>query len=254
MNHPPRTRIRQAFDQAASTYDRAADIQRHACQMLAEGLPAQAAPLHLLDAGCGTGYAAALLHQRYPQATLFALDLASAMLARVPAHCQRLCGDLEQLPLTTNSLDLYWSSLALQWCDLQRAMQEASRVIKPTGHLAIATLGPATFAELRQAFVSVDQHQHTLAFGKTDEIRRAAQAAGFSTVDVENRAKTTYHPDLRSLLRSVKAVGANQLGEGRRRGLLSPRSWQKIEAAYEVLRCPAGLPLTYDLIYLHANP
>ncbi|MDX9944801.1 MAG: malonyl-ACP O-methyltransferase BioC [Azonexus sp.] len=253
MTQPARTLVRQAFDQAAERYDLAASIQRHACHRLALGLPAASAPSRLLDAGCGTGYGSQLLSQRFPAATVLALDLASAMLQRVPPACLRVSADLEHLPLAAETLDLYWSSMAVQWCDLGRALREARRVLRPGGHLAVSTLGPRTFHELREAFAAVDQHQHTIMFTPVETVRSAAASAGFSAVHIENQAETTYHPNLRSLLRSVKSVGANQLGAGRRRGLLSPRSWQKIEAAYETRRSPAGLPLTYDLIYLHAS-
>ena len=49
-----------------------------------------------------------------------------------------------------------------------------------------------------------------------------------------------------------QAIGANQIGSGRRTGLMSRSEFQRAEAAFERLRTPAGLPLTYDVIYLHA--
>ena len=66
-----------------------------------------------------------------------------------------LAGDLEQLPLADASLDLYWSSLAIQWCDPLAVFREARRVLRPDGRLAVSTLGPATFHELREAFTAV---------------------------------------------------------------------------------------------------
>jgi malonyl-CoA O-methyltransferase len=254
MTRPPRARIRLSFERAASTYDEAAVVQRHICDHLAAALAAAPDAKLVLDAGCGTGYAHGLLRQRFPDARLLALDLSLAMLKRVDGDSQRLAGDLEQLPLGDSCLDLYWSSLAMQWCDPGLALSEARRILRPTGRLAISTLGPATFHELRTAFRGVDAHEHTLAFHCADDIRRQAESAGFNSVTLESRRETLHYPDLRSLLRAVKAAGANQLGAGRRTGLMSPGALRQLETAYEHQRQAGGLPLTYDIIYLHASP
>ena len=62
-------RVRESFDRAATTYDAAAVVQRRICQRLLDELdPALPAPASVLDAGCGTGYGARLLRQRWPAA------------------------------------------------------------------------------------------------------------------------------------------------------------------------------------------
>ncbi len=253
MRKPAKARVRQSFERAAPTYDSAADVQRRICDRLAAELPPQT-PQRLLDAGCGTGYALPLLQARFPAAQALALDLSQGMLQRIATPCCRLLGDLENLPLATASLDLYWSSLAVQWCELAEVLAEARRVLAPGGLLALATLGPGTFRELRHAFAEVDAHTHTLAFHGADEVRQIALAAGFFTVDVRQHAETAHYADFRSLLKAVKAVGANQLGEGRRTSLLSRTAFARAEAACETLRTPAGLPLSYEVITLYARP
>lgn len=254
MTQPPKHRVRQAFERAATTYDSAADIQRRICGWLACGLPEGLTPGTVLDVGCGTGYALNLLGQRFPAAHLVALDLSPAMLARIKPDASRLAGDAEHLPLATASQHLYWSNLALQWCDLDAALGEARRVLGPAGHLAVATLGPDTFAELRTAFSAADAYRHTLAFLAPEDIDARLNAAGFPDHQIERRALVCHYPDLKSLLRAVKAIGANQVGPGRRPGLMSRKAWQRAEAAYESLRQPEGLPLTYDVIAIHARP
>jgi malonyl-CoA O-methyltransferase len=253
MNKPSKARIRDAFERAAPTYDAAAVVQRRVCDLLAAGLPADLAASRVLDAGCGTGFAQPLLQQRFPTAHAIALDFAPAMLRHVGTPCCRLAADLEHLPLAAASIDLYWSSLAVQWCDLPRALAEARRVLTEDGALALASLGPATFHELRTAFTGIDAHRHTLSFHTDDEIRSLATAAGFVAVDVEKYSEIAHYPDFKSLLRAVKAIGANQLGDGRRTSLLSRAAFQRAEQAAEALRTPDGLPLTYDIITLHAR-
>ena len=249
---PSKARIRASFERAAPTYDGAADIQRRICTQLADGLPA-IAPTRLLDAGCGTGFAQAELQVRFPDAHCVAVDLSPAMLKRISSPCCRIAGDLEHLPLAAASVDLYWSSLAVQWCDLARALGEARRVLRAGGAVAIASLGPATFHELRSAFAGVDRHRHTLSFHSADEIGALANATGLGAVNVEMHTEIAHYPDFKSLLRGVKAIGANQVGAGRRPGLLSRSAFQRAELASEAMRGAAGLPLTYDVITLHAR-
>ena len=253
MTRPPKARVRQSFERAAATYDAAASVQRLICDRLLNGLPLGAGIQRALDAGCGTGYAQGLLRQRYPAAEFISLDLSAAMLKHIASPCSRIAGDLEHLPLADRCIDLYWSSLAVQWCDLAQALREARRVLRPHGHLVLATLGPSTFHELRTAFSRIDNYQHTLSFHAPAEIETLARQSGFSAVNSKNHQEIAYYPDLRSLLHAVKAVGANQLGSGRRTGLMSRSTLRRVEHAYETLRQPAGLPLTYDIISLHAQ-
>ena len=252
MHKPAKARVRLSFERAAPTYDSAAEVQRRICDRLLAGLPDQPVA-RLLDAGCGTGYAQALLQARFPAAQAVALDLSPAMLDRIAAPCCRLAGDLEHLPLADASLDLYWSSLAVQWCELALALREARRALKPGGRLALASLGPATFHELRHAFSGVDEYRHTLSFHSPEEIRQIALDAGFAAVDVKKSTEIAYYQDFKSLLKAVKAVGANQVGDGQRRSLMSRAAFARAAAACETLRTPAGLPLTYDVIALYAQ-
>ena len=69
----------------------------------------------------------------------------------------------------------------------------------------------------------------------------------------KNTREIAHYADFKSLLRAVKAIGANQLGAGRRTSLLSRNAFQRAEQAAEALRTPDGLPLTYDVITLHAR-
>ena len=132
-------------------------------------------------------------------------------------------------------------------------LAEAWRLLKPGGQLALASLGPATFHELRTAFAGIDDYRHTLAFHTVDEVRQLATAAGLVAVDVQKGTEIAHYADFRTLLRAVKAIGANQLGSGRRTSLMSRAAFSRAEAACETLRTPSGLPLTYDVTYLTAR-
>jgi malonyl-CoA O-methyltransferase len=252
--------VRRAFDRAAESYDSAAAVQREICTRLAAfaaGHPPDGAVTRMLDAGCGTGYGLPLLARQFPAATCMALDFAPAMLARlVPAQAagvavSALCADLEALPLADASIDLVWSSLALQWCDPALALAEFARVLRPGGRAWLATLGPRTLWELRDAFHAIDSAAHVIAFHPLAHWLAAATHAGLSAAACDNTVAFALGPDLRMLLRDIKAIGAHSVGAARRRQPLGRAAWRALEARYEIhRRDDALLPATYDVIYL----
>lgn len=260
MQRPPKPHIRHAFDRAAGTYDSAAGFQRLVCERLLARLPALPSPAAMLDAGCGTGYGAKLLAERWPAAALVLADFAPAMLAgsadRGLSGCPAVCADIEALPFKDAAFELYWSSLAVQWCDLPRSLAEAARSLAPGGRLALSTLGPGTFAEIGAAFAaasaSTDPHRHVLDFLPPEAVRAACVAAGLSDIVVEREAVAIHYPDLKTLLRAIKAIGAQGVAN-RRPTLLGKSAWRRIEADYERHRSSAGLPATYDVIYCTAQ-
>lgn len=249
-----KSRVRDRFSAAAASYDAVAGAQREIAQTLAHSLHDAPAPSRWLDAGCGTGYASALLAPRWPDAQAFALDAAVGMCARHPSAGRAVIGgDIEALPLATGTLDLYWSSLAWQWTCSERAAREAFRVLRPGGRLCVATLGPRTLLELREAFAEVDTHPHIRSFEPPEQALAALSAAGFADIRLQ-RADTCFHAaDLRGLLAILRELGASELGESRRRGLLGRHAWQRLNQACEARRSAAGLPGRYDVLYLNAR-
>ena len=254
---PLSQRVRAAFDRAAVTYDGAAVVQRYVCQRLLEQLNevhSDGGPTLILDAGCGTGYGSRLLHERWPQARITGIDFAPAMLAQARHVADACCAaNIEKLPLADACADLWWSSLAIQWCAANAVFGEAARVLRCGGTLALSTLGPDTFGELRAAFAGVDAHRHTLAFHAPQAISEALARAGFAVTEIRRERQVVHYPDLRSLLHSIKAIGAHNVGDGGRSGMLGRQAWQQVEAAYERFRTPAGLPAAYDVIFAFAR-
>ncbi|MEF8698363.1 MAG: malonyl-ACP O-methyltransferase BioC [Candidatus Accumulibacter sp. UW26] len=251
---PPRQRVRDSFARAAASYDDAALLQRQVCEQLLAGFDPGCAPDRILDAGCGTGYGSRLLRRRWPAALITAVDFAPAMLALAqPTADLCLAADIEALPCKAASFTTWWSNLTVQWCNLDRVFAEAQRVLRPGGQIALSTLGPETFAELRAAFTSIDRHRHTLTFSEPAAIEQALIRAGFCEVRLHRQTLRLHYPDLKTLLRAVKDIGANSVGEGRRSGLLGRHAWQQVEAAYEAHRTPAGLPSRYDVILACAH-
>jgi malonyl-CoA O-methyltransferase len=248
-------RVRSAFNRAAPRYDTVAHTQRAVVERLLDRTTERisATPSRILDAGCGTGSALPDFARRWPQSQVIALDLAEAMLSANRARQLPICGDLDRLPLRSDSIDLYWSSLALQWCDLGRSASEAARVLRPGGLLAVSTLSEFTFAELRSAFSGIDGYSHALELLSPEKVEALLRAAGLADIDTQRLLLTEHHRDFRSLLRQVKATGASEVSGRRRPGLLGRRAFAEAEARYEAFRNADGLPLRFDVLLILAR-
>ena len=247
-----RRRIREAFAAAAAHYDHHAEVQRAIVANLLAWIELSApARLPTLDAGCGTGYASAAL--RTDDAPVIGLDLADTMARQALRRGEHgIAGDLECLPLRDGCVGRYWSSLAWQWCASCAAAAEAARVLTSGGVLQVATLGPYTLRELRDVFAAIDGAEHVRSFEPPDAVLAALRHAGFRSIRFKQCTQTGFAPDLASLLRDIRGVGAHTLGDSRRRGMLGRQAWQRLCDAYEVHREAAGLPARYDVLMFEA--
>ncbi|HNI08860.1 MAG TPA: malonyl-ACP O-methyltransferase BioC, partial [Thiobacillaceae bacterium] len=223
----------------------------------------------ILDAGCGTGFGLSLLKARFPRARQLGLDLAHAMASQAQARqasapgwrrlfsrevpARLLCADMECLPLRKDSLDMVWSSLALQWVgEPDTAFREAHRVLKPEGLFLFATFGPDTLMELRAATADLDGHQHVNRFIDMHDLGDALVHAGFSNPVMEMERLTLTYEALPGLLRDLKAIGAHTVLENRRAGLMGKAEWRRLTDNYERFRRDGRLPATYEVVYGHA--
>jgi malonyl-CoA O-methyltransferase len=261
-----KARVRASFDRAASTYDTAAVLQAEVRQRMLERLDlVRISPNLILDAGCGTGHASIALGKRFKQARVISLDIALGMLrqtARQESGIRRLlglsrqtrvCADIEQLPLASQSVELLWSNLAIQWCnDLDAAFTEAHRVLQPEGLLMFSTFGPDTLKELRQASAADPEHVHVSRFIDMHDIGDAIVRAGFSAPVLDVERFTLTYDDVLSVMRDLKAIGAHNAADGRPRGLLGKGFLQQLTENYEQFRSDGKLPATFEVVYGHA--
>ncbi len=252
-----RAGVRSAFDRASASYDDAAVLQARVRRELLDRLqPMALEPAIALDLGAGTGRGALSLKRLYPSATVVALDIAPGMLrearhnSRVFRRFERVCGDAFRLPLKDGCVDLVFSNLMLQWCDeLEVAIGEIRRVLKPGGFLTFSTLGPDTLRELRAAWSAVDSASHVNAFLDMHDIGDALTRAGFAepVLDVE-RVELTY-PDVLALVRDLKAIGAHNVTSARLKGLTGRGKWRAMTEAYEAFRRDGRLPASYEVVH-----
>jgi malonyl-CoA O-methyltransferase len=249
--------VRQSFHRASSRYEAAAVLQARVGDEVLERLDFfKLSPDVVVDLGAGTGRITGELKRRYRRASVVALDIAPGMLREARRHMKlfrrfdRVCGDVRQLPFVDARVDVAVSNLMLQWCDdLDTAFREVRRVLKPDGLFAFTTFGPDTLRELRNAWAAVDGFSHVNTFIDMHDIGDALVRAGFTEPVLDVERMTLTYPDVLSLMRDLKIIGAHNVTEGRRRGLTGRGALRQVEAAYEASRRDGRIPATYEIVY-----
>lgn len=240
----PKREVRRAFGRSAPRYDRFARLQRQVADRLLAALPERLPPGWLADLGSGTGYVGKRLLERYPGRRLLFLDLADAMVRRTGG----VVGDLEALPLQNQSLALACTSLALQWCpNLERALSELLRVVRPGGVLAFATLTEGTLRELDAAWRAVDGSARVNRFVSFNEIKLLLEGLGWVGRLFREERVLAYRDPL-ELLFELKGLGTRNLNPSRPRGLTPPGRLREMAAAYREL-CRGRIVATFEMVY-----
>lgn len=179
---------REFFDRMAGDWDKVGSLfqsgearQRAAVHLLPAGLV-------LADLGCGTGYVARALTGLCDR--LICVDRSEGMLAeaerrmaparRAGTSVEFKRGELDALPLADSELDGAVAAMVLHHLpELNPALREMHRVIKPGGTLSIIELMPH-----RESWMHAELGDRHLGLDPT-EVQSALQRAGFDDVRVE---------------------------------------------------------------------
>jgi len=102
------------------------------------------------DVGCGKGRFARIVAERNPGARVYAIDLAEAMLAHVPAGVHRCAASMTALPLATASCDGAYATESLEHAvDIGGAVGELCRIVKPGGRIVIIDKNAEAWGRLK---------------------------------------------------------------------------------------------------------
>ncbi|WP_116645318.1 malonyl-ACP O-methyltransferase BioC [Salinivibrio sp. HTSP] len=255
--------IARAFGRAAPHYDDSATLQRrvgHRLIALAESEQKQKAVRHgtVLDVGCGTGYFTQqwMTHAK----TVIGLDLSAPMLATAKARCGdamlAVQADAEHLPLADNSVDLAFSSLALQWCDdLHVPLAELRRVVKPGGQILVSTLLTGSLCELDSAWQQACGTSRVNRFISLSGLQQATQRAGLIHATVLQESEQLTFANAHAVMKSLKGIGATYRPQGAgQQGLATRAQFSAVEKAYQRFALAANtLPATYQIGYIVIN-
>ena len=219
-------------------------------------------PRVVLDVQCGLGTSSAALTKRFPDALVIPNDPALELLRKyvVPKtifpwfgkSSHRICGEAIALPFAAKSVDLVWSNLLALSFDAPAIIRELKRVLKPGGLLMLSALGPDSLKELRAAFAQVDSLPHVQPQVDMHDLGDMLTHEGFQTPVVDMEMLTLTYPDVKTIARDLRAAGATNLEPNRRATLMGKNRWAQFERAYEAKRSEGRLPVTFEIIYLHA--
>jgi malonyl-CoA O-methyltransferase len=143
----------------------------------------------------------------------------------------------------------------LQWCnDLKQTFSEVHRVLQSGGLFMFSTFGPDTLKELRQALGKMDgySHSHVNRFMDMHDVGDILVHCGFATPVMDMEYITLTYDAAVGVMRDLKAIGAHNATQGRRRGLTGKTAWQAALSHYEALRIEGKLPATFEVVYGHA--
>lgn len=145
------TQVIKNFNDAAKSYDSAADVQSavaHKLVIWASGKIAN--PTTLLDIGCGTGLVGEELLRHWPSAELTGVDASPAMLQeakrKIP-NLQTVTSDASTIHFD-KKFDAIFSSMLLHWLpDPQKTIRDWQKYLNPEGHLFVAVPVDGSFHE-----------------------------------------------------------------------------------------------------------
>lgn len=152
-----------------------------------------------------------------------------------------LVADGERMPFPDGSFELVFSGAAFQWFrEPGAALRDLLRLLKPGGFLAFSIFLAPSLEPLRSAFAGCGEGGRFLPLLSEDGLDFLL--LGLPVADLEVVEETKYHPDLRSMVKSIKAAGA---GASAFRDAAIPRqALLRIKAETERGRTERGLPLT----------
>ncbi len=252
--------IKAAFENCAQNYEENAILQKEVLSRLMERLndevilDASLRSETVIDLASGTGWAIEGLTALFSNAQITALDFSQNMLNQNNhVNINKVCSDIHNLPFNDNSYDIIFSNMALHWCNESDVFNECMRILRPGGLLVMSCLGETSLYELKQAFKVVDNNPHVHDFPALHDLGDQLLNKGFEQVVVNAEIITLTYKNLKALMKDIKASGAQLADENRKKGMMTPLKFLKLQEAYEIFKEEGRLPASYEVVYLRAK-
>lgn len=244
------SQVAKHFTSSAKTYSLGAQLQHAVANSLLQNMPVKSTGL-TLDLGCGPGLFSQQLQSKTGK--LISFDLSMSMLQQGCSNTPKVQGNSHHLPFLPNSFEQVFSSLMIQWCDLERVLQQVHGILKPGGCAYISTLIQGSLCELQQAWQAVDNDQHIHEYLSRDELILTVNKAGFTQVSVQQQTHEFWFNTVKELAKELKMLGANYVKNRQNKGLVTKSKWQKMESAYRDAFYSVeknAIPASYEVVLI----
>jgi malonyl-CoA O-methyltransferase len=135
-----RARIQESFDRSAADeehFPSTIDPRIYHVKLIREHL-GDLRGKRVLDAGCGKGRFARVFLEQEPTAEIWGMDISEEMLRHVPPGIHTRQGSLTELPFEDAWFDAVYATESLEHAvEIDKAVAELCRVVKPGGRIAI---------------------------------------------------------------------------------------------------------------------
>ncbi len=206
-------------------------------------------PACIVDAGAGAGGAREELLRRFPEARVLSLDSSLGML-RAGAG-ERICGDMQQMPLADGCAHLLFSNLALHWCPaIGAALAEFRRVLDSPGLVFFSMFGPDTLKELRRARSSAGLVDEPETLLDMHHVGDALVRAGFADPVMSAERFPVPYADYATLEGDLRRCGAARAMMPGASGLAGRARRRAVEEAFETQRGSDGMvAVSIEVVY-----
>jgi malonyl-CoA O-methyltransferase len=200
------------FSRVSKNYNKVAIIQKKVAQNLAKiSLELITENDLILDVGSGTGFIAKeLIKSGINKKNITQSDISSKMCKVAEKYTSCIVADAQKLPFKDASFNFATSSLCLQWVNLQKALGEINRVLKPNSYFVFSIFLDGSLKHLKQGLPNKVNN-----FYKKEEIEKMLTFQNFKKVDIKIVTKTQKFKSIFELLHSIKNVGGSNKTKSR---------------------------------------
>lgn len=249
-------RIRRAFSNAAMQYDVLASLQKEIGRELVKKIGSLDEARTVLDVGMGTGWMTDRLASLCSDGLVIGVDPALGMLDTACKKYENLCAigaDARALPFKEHTFDIVTSNLAYQWVnDLAKAFEESHRLLKPNGIFCLTMFGQETLRELFDSLEAVKGEKLFIQrLASLTDIEKALAQASFREVHLEKETIKVHFPDMLTLIKWLKDIGANILPKN---GFIGKELLFEADGFYKKnFSDPLGITATFEVVWIKAK-
>ncbi len=250
-------KIQKAFSSAAMQYDILTSLHKEIGRELVEKNSLRRDCQRVLDVGMGTGWLTHRLTNVFEEAKVIGIDFSLGMIAEAQKHegsFQIVQAHAEDLPFKNNIFDIVISNLAYQWVEnLEKAFRECYAVLKDEGVFCCTLFGKNTFDELFHALDAAMENReiNVRRLISEEEVKKIIKAIGFKNVEIKSEPIQSHFPDMMTLIKWIKDIGANALS----RDFFVGKDLLKRANQYydEYFKDKLGVVVTFEIIWIEGR-